>query len=267
MKLKNILFAVGAIIIGASSCSNIDEDERYIYVKPAEIGRSVLIEDFTGQKCSNCPTANDVIKSIQEEYGEDNVIAVGIHSGPLGFKGNSKNIGLMTDTGNEYYNSHDIPSQPYGVINRKQESSRSAEWGTLVYDEIQKTAPVSITVENAYTVSTHTATIDVSMLGIDGVSGKLQVWVVEDSIVAMQTLADASVSYDYVHNHVFRAAVNGTWGEDVTVAEGSTVNKQYTLTLDEKWVAGNVSVVAFVYNSDGVQQVTKAPLISKDDGE
>ncbi len=24
----------------------------------------------------------------------------------------------------------------------------------------------------------------------------------------------------YVHNHVFRAAVNGTWGEDVTVDEG-----------------------------------------------
>lgn len=266
MKLKNMLLAVLAIA-ASSSCSNVDEDERYIYVKPAEIGRSVLIEDFTGQKCSNCPAANDVIKSLQEEYGEENVIAVGIHSGPLGFKGNSKNLGLMTDTGNEYYYSHDIPSQPYGVINRRQESNKSAEWGTLVYDEIQKTAPVSVSIENSYDEATRTATIDVSMLGINAVSGKLQVWVVEDGIVAMQTLADGSVSYDYVHNHVFRAAVNGTWGEDVTVGEGSTVSKQYTLTLDEKWEAGNVSVIAFVYNSDGVQQVAKAQLISKNENE
>lgn len=266
MRLKNTLIAVFAAV-AALSCSNIAEDDRYIYMKPAEIGRSVLIEDFTGQKCSNCPTANDMIKSLQEEYGEDNVIAVGIHSGPLGFAGNSKRIGLMTDTGNEYYYSHTIPSQPYGVINRIQESATPDNWGTLVYNEIQKTVPVSIEIENTYAEATRTATIDVSMLGIDGVSGKLQVWVVEDSIVAMQTMQDGSVNYEYTHNHVFRAAVNGTWGEDVAVSEGVKVDKKYTFTLEENWVSGNVSVVAFVYNDDGVQQVAKAALTGKDSEE
>lgn len=262
MKLKNILFAI-ATILAATSCSNIDDDERYIYVKPADVGRCVLIEDFTGQRCSNCPRATSTIESLQEQYGADNVIAVGIHSGPLGFAGNSKNVGLMTDTGNEYYNSNDIPSQPYGVINRVSKSGNDSEWGTIVYNEIQKTAPVSIALTNTYDATSRTATINVSMLGIDGVSGKLQVWVIEDGITAMQMMQDGTVSYDYVHNHVFREAVNGTWGEAVNISEGATVDKQYSLTLSENYVADNVSIVAFVYNDDGVQQVVKASLINK----
>lgn len=261
MKLKNILFAAFVVTV-FSSCSNVDEDERYIYVKPAEIGRCVLIEDFTGQRCSNCPRAASTIESLQEQYGAENVIAVGIHSGPLGFAGNAKNIGLMTDTGNEYYYSNSIPSQPYGIINRTSKSGNDSEWGTIVYNEIQKTAPVGITLANSYDTDSRTATIDVSMLGINPVSGKLQVWLIEDGITAMQMMQDGTVDYNYVHNHVFREAVNGTWGEDVSVNEGATAIKQYTFTLNEKYVAANVSVVAFIYNDSGVQQVSKAPLIN-----
>lgn len=261
MKLKNILFAALAVA-AFSSCSNVDDDERYIYVKPADIGRCVLIEDFTGQRCSNCPRATATIESLQEQYGAENVVAVGIHSGPLGFAGNSKYVGLMTDTGNEYYMSNNIPSQPYGVINRTSKSGNDSEWGTIVYNEIQKTAPVSITLANSYDSNSRTATIDVSMLGINGVSGKLQVWLIEDGITALQMMQDGTVNYDYVHNHVFREAVNGTWGEDVSIAEGATAAKQYTVTLSDKYVAENVSVVAFVYNDSGVQQVSKASLIN-----
>jgi len=267
MKIRDIVFSAMAMV-AATACSNIDGDDRYVYVKPADVSRSVLIEDFTGQKCSNCPAANDVIKSLQQQYGEDNVIAVGIHSGPLGFAGNSKNIGLMTDTGNEYYNSHDIESQPYGVINRTKESGTPDNWGTLVYEEIQKTAPVTIAIETAYAADTRTATVDVDMMGISAVSGKLQVWVVEDSIVAMQTLAGGTVTREYTHNHVFRAAVNGTWGEAVNIGEGETDSKKYEFTLDDGWQAGNVSVVAFVYSDgEGVLQVAKAALTGGEDKE
>ena len=37
-----------------TACSNIDDDERLIYVEPVTEMRNVLIEDFTGQKCPNC---------------------------------------------------------------------------------------------------------------------------------------------------------------------------------------------------------------------
>ena len=94
MKIKNLFLGVAtaAMAMAAASCSNIDEGDRLIYVKPAEVGRAILIEDFTGQRCVNCPTGTEIINGIVDTYGEDNVIAVGVHSGPLGFAGNSKTV-------------------------------------------------------------------------------------------------------------------------------------------------------------------------------
>ena len=62
MNLKNIFLGVAtaAMAMAAASCSNIDEGDRLIYVKPAEVGRAVLIEDLTGQRCINCPTGTDL---------------------------------------------------------------------------------------------------------------------------------------------------------------------------------------------------------------
>ena len=54
-------------ILFLTACSHIDEDDRLIYVKPAEVSRRVLLEDFTGQRCVNCPKANDEIKALQEQ--------------------------------------------------------------------------------------------------------------------------------------------------------------------------------------------------------
>ena len=102
MKLRNFIYtlpiAAAAFILAA--CNDVAEDDRFIYVKPADVNRAVLIEDFTGQQCSNCPMATDEIESLVEQYGDTAVIAVGIHSGPLGFAGSSTQIGLMTDTRN-----------------------------------------------------------------------------------------------------------------------------------------------------------------------
>ncbi len=51
-------------------------------------------------------------------------------------------------------------------------------------------------------------------------------------------------------------------GEDVTVKEGEATNKQYTYTLPENWNAENVSVVAFVYNDNGVEQTVKKAIVA-----
>ena len=65
MKIKvYITFLLAALFL--ASCSHIDEDERLIYVKPAPVERSVLIEDFTGQMCINCPLATQEIEKLIE---------------------------------------------------------------------------------------------------------------------------------------------------------------------------------------------------------
>ncbi len=271
MKLKNILRAAacGAIALAATACSNIDENDRLIYVKPAEVGRAVLIEDFTGQKCVNCPLGTEAINNIIETYGEDNIVAVGIHSGPLGFNGNKKfPLGLKTDTGDEYYKYWDSQNklgQPWVMISRSFSPNEDrTTWAAYVASIITQKAKLSISVNNGYDASSRTLTTDIDNFGTDGTTtGKLQVWLIEDGITAMQMMPDGKANAEYVHNHVFRAAVNGTWGEDVTVNEGEHTKKQYTYTMPAEWNADNVSVVAFVYNDNGVEQVVKKAIIKK----
>lgn len=268
MKIKNLFLGVAtaAMAMAAASCSNIDEGDRLIYVKPAEVGRAILIEDFTGQRCVNCPTGTEIINGIVDTYGEDNVIAVGIHSGPLGFAGNSKTVGLMTDTGNEYYTRWDKENkmgQPWVVFNRKTSpDSHYNNWAAMVGTIISEKANLSVKIANAYDAATRTLTTTVGADGVNGtVNGKLQVWIVEDGVKALQMMPDGSANKEYVHNHVFRAAVNGTWGEDVTVKEGETTTKQYSYKLPEAWNADNIAIVAFVYNDGGVENVAKKHLV------
>lgn len=268
MKIKNLFLGVAtaAMAMAAASCSNIDEGDRLIYVKPAEVGRAILIEDFTGQRCINCPTGTEIINGIVETYGEDNVIAVGIHSGPLGFAGNSKTPGLMTDTGNEYYTRWDKENkmgQPWVVFNRKTSpDSHYNNWAAMVGTIISEKANLSVKIDNAYDAATRTLTTTVGAFGTNGtVNGKLQVWIVEDGVKALQMMPDGKPNKEYMHNHVFRAAVNGTWGEDVTVKEGETTTKQYSYVLPETWNADNIAVVAFVYNDGGVENVAKKHLV------
>lgn len=272
MKLKNIFLGVAtaAMAMAAASCSNIDEGDRLIYVKPAEVGRAVLIEDLTGQRCINCPTGTDIINGIIQTYGEDNVIAVGIHSGPLGFTGNSKKVGLMTDTGDEYYtywaNGTNL-GQPSAIFNRKKGPSDNLNnWAAEVGLIISEKANLSIDITNAYDAKKRELTTKVGAFGVNGtVNGKLQVWIVEDGIKAMQMMPDGSANQEYIHNHVFRAAVNGTWGEEVTVKEGETTSKDYSYVLPETWNAENISVVAFVYNKSGVENVAKKHIVEHEE--
>lgn len=271
MKIKNLFLGVAtaAMAMAAASCSNIDEGDRFIEVNPVnpeEVGRAILIEDFTGQRCVNCPTGTEIINGIVEAYGEDNVIAVGIHSGPLGFAGNSKTVGLMTDTGNKYYTRWDKENkmgQPWVIFNRKTSpDSQYYNWAAQVSTIISEKANLSVNIANAYDADKRTLTTTVEADGVNGtVNGKLQVWIVEDGVPALQMMPDGSANKEYIHNHVFRAAVNGTWGEDVTVKEGETTTKQYSYKLPEAWVADNIAVVAFVYNDSGVENVAKKHLV------
>lgn len=259
--------------MAAASCSNIDEGDRLIYVKPAEVGRAVLIEDLTGQGCINCPTGTDIITGIIKTYGEDNVIAVGIHCGPPGFAGNSKRVGLKTDTGDEYYThwaNGTYLGQPSAIFNRKKGKGpidNFNNWAAEVGLIISEKANLSVNIANAYDAKTRKLTTKVGAFGVNGtVSGKLQVWIVEDGIKAMQLMPDGSANQEYIHNHVFRAAVNGTWGEEVTVKEGETTTKQYSYEhLPETWNAENISVVAFVYNDNGVENVAKKHIVEHEE--
>lgn len=245
-----------------ASCSDIAEDERLIYVEPAKASRNVLIEDFTGQRCVNCPKAADAIHEIQEVYGE-NVIAVAIHCGPFGGL-SAKNKGLMTDTGKEYWDNwfDSTQGQPVAKINRGAATNDYVNWSALVAESLKQTTDVAIEASvTDYIPEINTITIKATTRANAGRKAKIQAWLTEDEIVATQYMPDGSRNNDYVHQHVFRAPVNGPWGEEIAYDE----NEQYftwMTNLDSTWKPENMHAVIFVYDDKGVEQVIQIPIIN-----
>lgn len=266
MKLNHLFSTAlaGLLTCVLFACDNIKEDDRLIYVKPAEVNRSVLIEDFTGQRCVNCPTATQEIEKLQEQYGQDAVIAVGIHSGPFGHRStmSSARLSLCTETGDEYYTRFGIESQPGVMINRSAPIYNQAQYGTAVYEALQKTTPLELALGVEYDVDTRNVSIDIEATASENVSGKLQVWVVENNIVDVQYMPDGSLNMAYVHQHVFRTSVTSDiFGDDFNVMDTAPKRVSYQVNLDEAWKAEDVSIVAFVSNAnDGVLQVVRTEL-------
>ena len=183
-------------------------------------------------------------------------MAVGIHGGPLAFAGNAKALGLKTETGDEYYNHWKLEYQPVGLVNRQKTPVNYTEWAAVVREELQKPAPLWL--EGYAAVADNSLNVIIEARGTDGtVTGKLQVWLLEDSITALQLMPDGKANQEYVHNHVFRTAVNGTWGEDFSVEEGMLERREMSLPLQPEWKTEHLSIVAFVYNDSGVQQAVK----------
>lgn len=244
-----LLIAYVAILF--SSCANVDEGDRYIKVESSEAKRAVLVEEFTGQKCINCPEAHEQLAQIQKEYGEDKVIAVCIHASALAV------APLKTQVGEEYYKHWKGDGVPGAVINRSGRMQQVSAWAGIINSELQKPTSVSLSMTNKYDAANRQLSIDVNALSREKFDGKLQVWIVEDGIVAKQLLKGNRVDANYVHNHVFRAAVNGTWGTDIALQENVEAKSNFSIQLDAKWNEKNISIVTFVYNDSGVQQVIK----------
>lgn len=246
------LFAAGMALI---ACGDIDEDNRLIYVEPETVAKRVLIEDFTGQRCVNCPAATAVIEQLQETYGADNVIAVAIHSGPFG-----KNTPLRTDTGDYYYSKWGVKQQPTGMVDRQGLESNPQIWMTKVAEQIGKTSPLKLEGKCSYDEK-RGGYVTVNAEGVLDVSGTLQVWLVEDGIVGIQFKPNNVTDREYVHNHVFRAAVNGRDGEAFSISAGESKDLSFSFTIDDSWNADNMAAVAFVADATGVLQTVRIPLV------
>ena len=262
------LLTLAALMMTA--CDEVPVDKRLTYVEPPEVGRAVLIEDYTGQYCVNCPRATDEIERLIEQYGDSVVIAVAIHSGPFS-KQKGVSSPLYTEVGDLYFSRWGLSAQPIGLVDRifGPMPFSYTDWGSGVNyeltDSLTARAPVSFVINTSYDDETNLASAEVQTIGLnpDRISGKLQVWLVEDSIDSFQLMPDGSTTEHYNHMHVFRASVNDPWGDDVTVDHGEVAVKSYNIAMDPAWVPGHCSLVTFLYDENGVKQVAKKKLINQ----
>lgn len=241
------------------SCDQVDKDDRYIKVDDIQVTRRVLLEEFTGQRCVNCPEAHAVIEKLEEQYGDD-LVVVSIHAGSFGIK---SPYGLMQPEGDDYANRWGINSYPAGVVDRTGSVMTYDAWSAAIRSEAGKDTDLEVDLEASLSSDGKTIEITTKLYSSENIEGSLQLWVVENGIKALQYDGDVTVA-DYTHNNVFRACVNGLWGQEVSLTAnvGLQVENSIEVFTDPTYAVANWNVdklyiVGFVYNNEGVIQVNK----------
>lgn len=227
--------------------------------------RKILIEDFTGHKCGNCPGAATTINTIKGIHG-DKIVSIALHTNFYAqpdLPPSPYTYDFRTNAGNEF----DLFFQPFGwpagMINRRHYPANHwknlSNWATIV-DTLAAIPPdAHIQITNYYVPSTRQLNTSIRTEWLNPLAGnyKLIVLLTEDSIIKPQKFYDPPPGKDsltYVHRHVLRDCLTSiSWGDALSFA-GDTAVKNYTyfLPADFNGLAPNenhCSVVAYIYDA------------------
>jgi hypothetical protein len=238
--------------------------------------RKILVEDYTGHECGNCPAAARVINNtLIPIYGEK-VVAVAVHAGYFAdiaaapFDGDFSTPAGDAYDSPTYFNISQGGGNPAGMINRIHFNSSTLShikahnsWVTYVDSLSRLPAIAGIKIICTYNTTTRVANLNLESKFLSDLTGnyKLVVLLTQDSIIAAQkdyTTPSPSIVTNYMHRHVLRDAINGTWGTDIittgNASAGQIVNKSYSYTIPT--IIKNIPcddnhchIVAFIYNA------------------
>jgi thiol-disulfide isomerase/thioredoxin len=224
--------------------------------------KKILIEDFTGHKCVNCPEAHEIAAAIQELYPEQ-VEILAIHAGFFAKTDNDKYAyDFNTDVGtelNEFFETND--AFPIGMVSRKEINGSyliaKDSWSTVV-DTLADNSPLAyIQIINDYHENDRRLGTHVNAEFLSDLNGQymLAIYLVEDSIIATQKSEDengnAIDDENYIHKNVLRDDINGSWGDTIVYgAVSSTFDStmSYAFTVNEEWDENNCFIIAFLYD-------------------
>jgi len=259
-KILSIIIIIGLLvaceeskpIIPCLSC-----DTTSVTPMPGTTVKKVLLEEFTGVRCVNCPQAQTEIKNLQSEgvYGE-NLIAVAYHAGFFSSPYEESQFDFRTAAGEEILNFLETPlGYPSGVVNRRQfEGERGlqiiqfATWGGFVAQALEEEARVALTIENDYTTISRQLEVAVTITPLvsDLPETNLTVLIIEEGITDIQLTPDGIVN-DYTQSHAFRTMLTNTLGNPIPDLATENVVQNFSFTLPADWVSTNCTVIAFVH--------------------
>jgi hypothetical protein len=270
------------VVIAWQSCDKIEGPvKETVEVIPGS--RKVLVEDYTGHTCGNCPSASRILyNDLKPIYG-DRLIIMAVHAGHYAdtyppqapyFTYNFKTPeGTTLDTDFGISNA----GNPNGMVNRRMVDGSyiigKTKWGSEVANVLNDASPVPVNLHiiNDFDSTSRSLNTEVEMEFSQTLNGtyKLCVFVVEDSIVNWQkdyenTTVPQNNVQDYLHHEALRTSMNGTYGETVSgTTENNTTSLSYNTTLPLEWNAQQISIIAYIYRDDTKEiiQVEQAHII------
>lgn len=247
--------------------------------------RNVLIEDFTGHQCVNCPYSTANMEQLIAT-NPTRIFGVAIHAGASGLSGfqyvNSELPEVLYCTegleigkyfGNDMPGS-DFDGNPAFNVNRiKANNQFTSGAGSAIANKTNTclAAPLKVNIQAVtnYFPSTRGLFLHTEVDKIDaGLTSDLAVvvYVIEDSLVAKQLITptldpDGSpgdpdtpdgVVEEYVHRDIMRGTIDGrTFGKTLTAADLGSNGKyflSYSYKLPSQYEAENMKLYIYVYD-------------------
>lgn len=277
-KITTLIIAIAALLV---SCDKIEgpyvvsSGREAVTVDFPEIDggvyRKVLLEEYTGHRCVNCPSAHQKLEELHGIF-QDTLITVGIHATALANTTMSFPYDFRTEAGNQLANDFGISSVPAGIVNRVPHTGGwgKDEWYNKIMEVDRSKVFAAIQVINQYdfpATGNLKVNAKVSMLEAYEHPLSLSLFLIEDGIIKPQMDGEEMVT-EYTHNHVMRAAINGTYGgmltENGVLEKGNGYTYGYSVSFAGKdWVPEHCSIVAILFDkvTGEVLQVEKAPVI------
>ncbi len=227
--------------------------------------KKILLEEFTGISCGNCPDGHKKASQLLNAFPEQ-AYCVAIHAGSYSTPGSS-GFDFRTAEGDvlsEHF-ATEMAGYPCGMVNRHDFGGNQflygrQQWLSLANVTASEDAPVNLYVEAEYngeakTLGIHVEGYFTSTPSME--SPSLCVLWTQDAIIGPQ---NGSLDFnEYEHNHVLRGYITDVHGDAIADATaGSYFTRDYSIELpaDVKGIGvkpEDINVIAFV--SDGLDEV------------
>lgn len=265
--MKVIFLGIIILLLTFTSCKEIPPT-----ITPCQTDRVVLVEEFTGINCVNCPTGAQKLKEIAAQNA-GKVIIVGIHAGY--FAVNHNGFDLKSPDGELLESQYlgPVSGYPAATINRrlfKDESdiiTAQPKWAGIISSELCTRPIASLSIANTFDATTRQATVTVNVAPSSFYRSTVEedvaltIMITEDNIVGYQKTPNG-VNPSYVHKHVLRDVLSVNYSGDIIYTKGTGMEATQKVitdyTIPSGWNPDNCHIVAFLHYKGSKKNVLQA---------
>lgn len=264
--MKHIFILIFSLVtlFTISSCDRIDpynsKKEKTIDTNSTNtLKKKVLLVEFTGYRCGQCPPAAELAHKYKEE-NNGKVILMSVHSGGFAKPLTAHFVDFQNADADLLYNICSATNNPAAAVNFKKFAGGStivtdftkSNLDPKISDILKEDANISINLKLTKNNNIINLEVKSKYLVASGNSNEnLVVYVVEDSIVSWQLdyRIDTNNSWldEYEHNSVLRSSLNGVVGESLAsglIAKDTEFIKSFIYSADVSKV--NLNKIRFI---------------------
>lgn len=251
----------GTLEIGEFSKTNTDFVTEEL---PEAQCKMVLIEEFSGVRCVNCPAGHEATAEILASH-PDEVAAITIHAGFLSTPYDENIEDYVLEAGTTLFNLFQTIAVPAAAVDRvKYEGEDFVSlinrnvWAGKANERLQLEPPMNVYTNFEYNPSIRELRVYVRahyLQAFDAAEPHLMsVFLSESHIIDEQLIpvdgGSSIVQSDYEHNHVLRAVLTPALGLSLDVERevGTVVERVFSTTLPDHWVVNDMEIIAFVHD-------------------